>query len=273
MRCTNRRARPDDDRIRRSDHTPVLRQITAEQLLHLGTRQMVYLKSGMRDGEQPSWSTALTQSPLSSSMTLQQRSRMAHVHGLGFVTVHQRVGCHVGDLHPDRAAPRDAVLFDCRGDIAPDPADQRRIELAIGRSFALPQADDKHPASHGFFGDVDSGVVSGPLMDARSMHSIEFANGPLRPDPGACSSISGENGRRPAERPRRPCSTMNLAIAAVGLCNRCRTTCRRSTRARNPNTFLVDDALCEGGAADTQDAVSGVPVSPRAPVVPVQQLG
>ena len=34
------------------------------------------------------------------------------------------------------------VFFDCRGDIAPDPADQRRIELAIGRSFALPQADD-----------------------------------------------------------------------------------------------------------------------------------
>ena len=34
------------------------------------------------------------------------------------------------------------VFFDCRGDTAPDPADQRRIELAIERSFALPQADD-----------------------------------------------------------------------------------------------------------------------------------
>ena len=37
------------------------------------------------------------------------------------------------------------VFFDCRGDIAPDPADQRRIAVAIGRSFALPRADDEHP--------------------------------------------------------------------------------------------------------------------------------
>ena len=28
-----------------------LRQMTAEQLLHLGTRQVVYLKAGMHDGE------------------------------------------------------------------------------------------------------------------------------------------------------------------------------------------------------------------------------
>jgi hypothetical protein len=33
------------------------------------------------------------------------------------------------------------VFFDCR-DVAPDPADQRRIEQAIQRSFALPQSDD-----------------------------------------------------------------------------------------------------------------------------------
>jgi hypothetical protein len=33
------------------------------------------------------------------------------------------------------------VFFDCR-DLAPDPADQRRIEQAIERSIALPQADD-----------------------------------------------------------------------------------------------------------------------------------
>jgi hypothetical protein len=33
------------------------------------------------------------------------------------------------------------VFFDCR-DAAPDHADQRRIERAIERSNALPQADD-----------------------------------------------------------------------------------------------------------------------------------
>ena len=33
------------------------------------------------------------------------------------------------------------VFFDCR-DAASDPADQRRIEQAIQRSFALPQFDD-----------------------------------------------------------------------------------------------------------------------------------
>jgi hypothetical protein len=33
------------------------------------------------------------------------------------------------------------VFFDCR-DLAPNPADQRRIEQAIKRSIALPQADD-----------------------------------------------------------------------------------------------------------------------------------
>jgi hypothetical protein len=33
------------------------------------------------------------------------------------------------------------VFFDCR-DAAPDPADKRRIEQAIERSFALPQSDD-----------------------------------------------------------------------------------------------------------------------------------
>jgi hypothetical protein len=33
------------------------------------------------------------------------------------------------------------AFFNCR-DIAPDPADQRRIARAIECSFALPQADD-----------------------------------------------------------------------------------------------------------------------------------
>jgi hypothetical protein len=33
------------------------------------------------------------------------------------------------------------VFFDCR-DTAANPADQRRIERAIQRSFSLPQADD-----------------------------------------------------------------------------------------------------------------------------------
>ena len=43
---------PDQTMIDAGDQTTaVLRQITAEQLLHLGTRQVVYLKSGMRDGE------------------------------------------------------------------------------------------------------------------------------------------------------------------------------------------------------------------------------
>jgi hypothetical protein len=34
------------------------------------------------------------------------------------------------------------IFFDCR-DVAPDPADQRRIEHSVERSFVLAETDDE----------------------------------------------------------------------------------------------------------------------------------
>jgi hypothetical protein len=68
--------------------TVALRQITAEQLLHLGTRQMAYLKSGMRDGEPAFMLYGADGSPLVMVDTGETAVEMAAEHGLDFVAIH-----------------------------------------------------------------------------------------------------------------------------------------------------------------------------------------
>ena len=80
--------RPDgkigDIRVRRS----ALRQITATQLLQLGTHQVAYLKSGMHNGD---WLFVLHGAdgePLAVADTIEAAVEMAAEHGLSFVSVH-----------------------------------------------------------------------------------------------------------------------------------------------------------------------------------------
>jgi hypothetical protein len=68
--------------------TAVLRHITAEQLLHLGTRQVVYLKSGLRDGEPVFVVYGADGIPLVMVDNVATAVEMVTEHGLGFVTVH-----------------------------------------------------------------------------------------------------------------------------------------------------------------------------------------
>jgi hypothetical protein len=65
-----------------------LRHITAEQLLHLGTRQVVYLKAGMRDGEQAFALHRADGTPLAVVDDVETAVEMADEHGLGIVTIH-----------------------------------------------------------------------------------------------------------------------------------------------------------------------------------------
>ena len=65
-----------------------LRHITAEQLRHLGTRQVVYLKSGLRDGEQAFAVYGADGIPLAVVDDVDTAVAMAAERGFGFVAVH-----------------------------------------------------------------------------------------------------------------------------------------------------------------------------------------
>jgi hypothetical protein len=65
-----------------------LRNITVEQLLHLGIRRMVYLKAGMRDGERAFALYRPAGIPLVVVEDVATAVEMVTEHGLGFVTVH-----------------------------------------------------------------------------------------------------------------------------------------------------------------------------------------
>ena len=65
-----------------------LRQITAEQLRHLGTHQVVYLKAGTCDGEQAFAVFGADGTPLVVVDAIETAVAMVAKHGLGFVTVH-----------------------------------------------------------------------------------------------------------------------------------------------------------------------------------------
>ncbi len=66
----------------------MLRHITAEQLRHLGTRQVVYLKAGTCDGEQAFGVFGADGTPLVVVDDLETAVAMVAEHGLDFVTLH-----------------------------------------------------------------------------------------------------------------------------------------------------------------------------------------
>jgi hypothetical protein len=70
------------------DQRSALRQMTAQQLLQLGTRQVVYLKAGMHDGERLFVLYGADGSPLAVAAVVETAVEMAAEHGLAFVTVH-----------------------------------------------------------------------------------------------------------------------------------------------------------------------------------------
>jgi hypothetical protein len=65
-----------------------LRHITTEQLLHLGTRQVVYLKSGMRDGELAFILYGADGTSLVTFDTIEEAVQAVTENGLGFAPVH-----------------------------------------------------------------------------------------------------------------------------------------------------------------------------------------
>ena len=65
-----------------------LRHITAEQLLHLGTRQVVYLKSGMRDGELAFMLYSADGTFLVTFDTIEEAVQTVTENGLSFAVVH-----------------------------------------------------------------------------------------------------------------------------------------------------------------------------------------
>jgi hypothetical protein len=68
--------------------TAALRKMTIEQLRHLGTRQVVYLRVGMHDGELAFVLHGADGTPLVTVDTVDAAVEMVAQHGLGFVAVH-----------------------------------------------------------------------------------------------------------------------------------------------------------------------------------------
>jgi hypothetical protein len=64
------------------------RHMTAEQLLHLGTRRVVYLKSGTRDDEPAFMLYGADGTALVIVDTVETAIEMVAEHGLSFVAVH-----------------------------------------------------------------------------------------------------------------------------------------------------------------------------------------
>jgi hypothetical protein len=81
-------AMPSETMINAGERTTVLRQITAEQLLHLGARQVVYLKVGLHDGELAFMLYSADGTPLAMVDTVEKAVETAAEHGLSFVAVH-----------------------------------------------------------------------------------------------------------------------------------------------------------------------------------------
>jgi hypothetical protein len=65
-----------------------LRQMSAEQFLHLGTRHVVYLRSGMRDGELVFVLYGADGTPLVMVDAVETAVEMAAEHGLGLAAIH-----------------------------------------------------------------------------------------------------------------------------------------------------------------------------------------
>jgi hypothetical protein len=70
------------------DHRSTLRRMTTEQLLHLGTRQIAYLRAGLCDGELLFVLYGADGMPLLTADDAETAVEMASERGLGFVAVH-----------------------------------------------------------------------------------------------------------------------------------------------------------------------------------------
>lgn len=68
--------------------TTALRRMTSEQLRHLGTQRMVYLKAGTCDGELSFVLFDADGTPLVMVDSFEQAIEMAEANGFQFVTVH-----------------------------------------------------------------------------------------------------------------------------------------------------------------------------------------
>jgi hypothetical protein len=80
---------PGTTMIETGDQTSAaLRHITPAQLLRLGTRQVVYLRSGMRDGEQAFAVYGADGISIGVVDTVDKAVEMAAERGLDFVAVH-----------------------------------------------------------------------------------------------------------------------------------------------------------------------------------------
>ena len=70
------------------DRRSALRHITSEQLLQLGTDQVVYVRSGVHEGERLFVIYGADGQPLALADTADAAAEMAAEHGLAFVSVH-----------------------------------------------------------------------------------------------------------------------------------------------------------------------------------------
>ena len=68
--------------------TAALRQMTVEQLLHLGSFEVVYLRAGMHDGEMVFVLHGADGVPLVATDDVETAVDVAITHGLEFVAVH-----------------------------------------------------------------------------------------------------------------------------------------------------------------------------------------
>jgi hypothetical protein len=71
-----------------ADQMTALRRMTTEQLRHLGTDQVVYVRRARRDSEQVLVLYGADGTPLSAVETADAAFELAADHGLAFVTVH-----------------------------------------------------------------------------------------------------------------------------------------------------------------------------------------
>jgi hypothetical protein len=65
-----------------------LRQISSEELLHLGTRQIVYLKSGMCDGEMAFRLYGADGTDLETFDSIEDAVQTVDENGLSFASIH-----------------------------------------------------------------------------------------------------------------------------------------------------------------------------------------
>jgi hypothetical protein len=68
--------------------TDALRHMTVEQLLYLGTRQVVYLRSGTQDGQHAFMIYGADGTPLEVVDALDVAMQLVAENGLHFVTIH-----------------------------------------------------------------------------------------------------------------------------------------------------------------------------------------